>query len=204
MDKAEFAVIAELLKRAYGAERVLPDKGMMDVWYGFLKDFDCPVMQAAATEYIATNKFPPTIAELREIATGVTARTPLPWDAAWGSVLKAIRQFGHYQELEALESMDTVTRMIVRRMGFQNICLAENIETERANFRMAYENEAKFQRRENLLPGTLKNEKLELSKKYVEKLADRLAWKEEITDGGNTRPATKADGESDRRRSAAD
>lgn len=177
MDKKEFVVIATVLKQAYGEDRILPNQEAMDVWFGFLKDFDCRVMQLAVSEHIATNKYPPAISELRELAAGVMTAAPLPWDAAWGTVLRAVRKFGQYQEIEALQSLDEATRTIISRMGFQNICLADKIEVERANFRMAYENEAKFRQHQNMLSRTMKNEKQTLLQTHLAKLADRLAWK---------------------------
>lgn len=186
MDKKEFATIAAVLKQAYGAERILPNQETMDIWYGFLKDFEYSVMKTAVTEHIATNRFPPAISELRELAVNITTEMPASWDVAWGKVLKAVRTFGHYQEIEALRSLDGITAAIVKRMGFQNICLSESIEVERANFRMAYENELKCRRQDNLLPGSVRREKQMLAEQSIAKLADKLGYKEKEVriDGG--------------------
>ena len=54
-------------------------------------------------------------------------------------VLRAIKMFGSYRETEALQSMTETTRQAVKRMGFRNICLSENIMAERANFRTIFE-----------------------------------------------------------------
>ena len=39
---------------------------------------------------------------------------------------------------EAMESFDEVTRESVKRLGFQNICLSENIVADRARFAEIY------------------------------------------------------------------
>ena len=44
-------------------------------------------------------------------------------------------------ELEALESMTEETRICVKRIGWQNICMSNNVSADRANFRMIYEQE---------------------------------------------------------------
>ena len=61
------------------------------------------------------------------------------WSDGWEEVLRAIKMFGSYRETEALQSMTETTRQAVKRMGFRNICLSENIMAERANFRTIFE-----------------------------------------------------------------
>ena len=41
--------------------------------------------------------------------------------------------------IEAMESFDEVTREAVKRLGFQNICLSENIVADRARFAEIYQ-----------------------------------------------------------------
>lgn len=53
--------------------------------------------------------------------------------------MKAIRHFGSYREEEALESMSDLTRNVVRRLGFRNLCMSGNVTADRANFRAIYE-----------------------------------------------------------------
>lgn len=118
MNKKEFATVASILRKAYGSDRIMPDDGATDVWYGFLKDIDYPVMRAAVSQYIAANKFPPAISELREVAVKIMVEPALPWDEAWGLVLKSIRKFGYMREAEALESLPEVPRRIVSRFGY--------------------------------------------------------------------------------------
>lgn len=54
-------------------------------------------------------------------------------------VSKAIGQYGMYRTEEAMESFDEVTREAVKRLGFQNICLSENIVADRARFAEIYQ-----------------------------------------------------------------
>jgi hypothetical protein len=44
-----------------------------------------------------------------------------------------------YREDEAYASMDEITQEVTRRLGFKEICMSENIQLDRANFRMIYE-----------------------------------------------------------------
>lgn len=134
MEKIEFLRIAEMLKTAYPKENIIPNKEAMEVWYVMLKDIEYRTAQAAVKEYIALKKFPPTIADIREMAAPKD-----DWSNAWGEVQRAIRRFGWARPKEALESMSEKTRAIVRRFGWQEICTAENVGVLRGQFRAAYE-----------------------------------------------------------------
>lgn len=179
MNSQEFSIIASILKKAYGSDKVMPDQEAINVWYGFLKDIDYRTMKVAVSEHIATNRFAPSISELRELAAGVMAEEVMPWDMAWGTVLQAVRKYGSYQEAEAMESLDGITAAIVRRMGFQNICMSETIEVERANFRMAYEAEAKNRKRGRMIPLSVQGEKRAILDSRINEAAARLGVKEE-------------------------
>ena len=72
-----------------------------------------------------TNKFKPTVAELREIYIELVSPTISDWSEGWEQVSKAIGHCGMYQEKAAMESFDEITREVVKRLGFQNICLSE-------------------------------------------------------------------------------
>ena len=94
-----------------------------------------------------TNKFKPTVAELREIYTDLVSPVLSDWSEGWEKVSKAIGHYGKYQEAAAMESFDEVTREVVKRLGFQNICLSENIVADRARFAEIYQD---IQRRKRI------------------------------------------------------
>jgi hypothetical protein len=62
---------------------------------------------------------------------------------------------GEVREKEALESMSPLTREIVKRFGFKEYCFSENEDAYKANFRMAYEREAKKREETAQLPEVL-------------------------------------------------
>lgn len=61
-----------------------------------------------------------------------------------------------YRIADAMDSMDGITKQCVERLGFQNICMSENINTDRANFRMLYEQLAEREKKNNQIPDRLK------------------------------------------------
>lgn len=139
MTKDEFKILCKGMKAVYTQSTFLPDADAFKVWYSLLQDLDYTIAQAAIQKYMLINEFPPTIADIRKNAVSVQAGDRKTWSEGWEEVMKAIGNFGSYREEEALESMSEITRKAVKKLGFRNICLSENITADRANFRTIYE-----------------------------------------------------------------
>lgn len=139
MDKKEFSMLAMALRTYYPKENLLPNQQAMELWFRELQDIDAKVAEAALRKWVSTNKWSPSIAELRETASSIQVGELPDWGEGWEQVLKAIRHFGMYRIDEAMESFDPITRQCVKRLGFQNLCLSESPNQDRANFRMIFE-----------------------------------------------------------------
>lgn len=156
MNKKEFALFASALRTYYPREKLLPNEQAMELWFNQLQDIPYKLAELTLNTWVATNKWSPSIADIREKATGLTQGEAKDWGEAWREVLRAINIYGSYQELEALESMDETTRRVVERLGFRNICMSEDIQIDRANFRMIYEQEIQRAKEDAQLPPKLK------------------------------------------------
>lgn len=143
MDKREFAILADAIRTYYPKENILPNKEAMALWYRELQDIPFPVAETALRKWVSTNKWSPSIAELRETAANVKNGEIPDWGEGWEQVCKAIRKYGYYEPRKALESLDPITRQCVERLGFTNLCMSENPTADRANFRQCYETIAK-------------------------------------------------------------
>lgn len=139
MNREEFKTFAKAMKTFYPREQLLPSLESMEMWYRELADIPYPVAEAALRKYVATNKFSPTIADIREMAATVENGDKPLWSDGWDQVLRAVRKYGSYRPVEAMESMDEITREAVRRLGYKELCMSENIMAERAQFRMIFE-----------------------------------------------------------------
>ena len=82
-----------------------------------------------------------TFGPLEAAESKVVAPEEKGWGDAWGNVLRAIGKYGYSGYVEAMEEFDEITRQVVKRLGWKEICMSENISVERANFRMIYEQE---------------------------------------------------------------
>lgn len=152
MTDLEFETIALAIKAAYPNSNVLPDKYAMKTWYRALEDLDYQVAENAVWEHIGTSVFPPSIAEIRGKCAERMHPMITDWGEAWEEVQKAIRKYGSYREMDAIESLSKLTAVAVRRMGFQNLCKSENPVADRAHFQRIYEGMMKEEKVRTQLP----------------------------------------------------
>lgn len=138
VSKQEFATLVLAMQAMYGEEFIGTEEAM-DVWFALLHDLDYQILSKALQKHMLTNKFKPTVAELREIYADLICPVISDWSKGWEQVSKAIGHYGMYRTEEAMESFDEVTKEAVKRLGFQNICLSENIVADRARFAEIYQ-----------------------------------------------------------------
>lgn len=139
MNANEFSRLAMAIRTYFPRENVLPNQQAMDLWFYELKDLDFNVASLALRKYVNTEKYPPTIADLRRLATECVQGQTEDWGKGWEATVKAIHRYGYYREEEALQSFSDITRQTVKRLGFKQLCMSENLMNDRANFRMIYE-----------------------------------------------------------------
>lgn len=156
MTKEEFARLSAGIKGFYPSFQIMPTEESMELWYQQLKDLDYKTASIAISKHVCTNKYPPSVAEIRKGYMDITNGYIPDWGEGWEKVLKAIRQYGYDRELEAMDSFDDITRQVVRRLGWINICMSEEISVERANFRTLYEAVAEKHREQLQLPSAIK------------------------------------------------
>lgn len=157
MTKQEFAIFAMALKTYYPRENLLPNEQAMDLWFIQLQDIPYKVAEVGLNKWVALNKWSPSIADIREMASGIIHGEIPDWGEAWQEVTNAMRRFGSYRPNEALASLSPLTRKATERIGFNNLCMSENPSAERANFRMIYESLVEREKKNAQMPEPLKN-----------------------------------------------
>ena len=78
------------MQAMYGKDFIGTEQAL-DVWYALLHDLDYQILSKVLQQYMLTNKFKPTVAELREIYTELVSPTILIGAKA-GS--KSVKQSG--------------------------------------------------------------------------------------------------------------
>ena len=145
MDRDEFKILVKGMKAIYSQPTFIPDQDAFNMWFMLMGDLPYEVCNVAIQKYMLTNKFPPTVAELREIAANVVGGDPMTWGESWERALNAVRRYGSYNQAAALDSLDPLTRKCVDSIGYMQLCMSENIMVERAHFQKIFD---VFQRRE--------------------------------------------------------
>lgn len=156
MDKKQFSIFAMALKTYYPKENLLPNEQAMELWFAQLSDIPYDIAQAGLQRWVSLNKWSPSIAEIREMASKVTHGEIPDWSEAWDEVNHAIRNYGAYRAQEALDSLSPIARLTAKRIGFTKLCHSENQSADRANFRMIYENLAENEQKNQQMPDSLK------------------------------------------------
>ena len=163
MNKQDILKAVAPLQLAYNASL---DDARLRLYVEMLSDIPPSILETAVKKLIMTNKFLPSIAEIREVAygiKGIISGTATPDESeAWGEVIKAIQSVGYYGKPKF--SHEAITTA-VNNIGWQDICMTTNdgMNTLRAQFRRAYQLAAQRQKdnRDNEVLGiSPSNEKL--------------------------------------------
>ena len=136
-----------------------PSPQKMEVYWDSLNDLPFEIAMTAARKVIATleNPFLPMPAVFRNAALEVTGKETLPWPEAYDQVLRAVRNFGVHRVEQAVASLTPINQAAVRALGgFEAFCINEENDTNRAQFRMAYEALAKREMMDAKTPQKLK------------------------------------------------
>ena len=151
----EFKILTKAMKAVYTSPNFLPDTYAVKLWYQMLKDIPYEQATVAIHEYMLTNKFPPTIADIRALTF---EREIQDWGTGWQQTLSVIRKYGWCRQKEALEELDELTRQTVQRLGYMELCTSENLMADRGNFRMIYEELSEKEKTREKLPEKLRKE----------------------------------------------
>lgn len=167
MTDKEFFIFVSALKTYYPRENILPNNQAIELWFRQLQDIPYHVAEASLNKWVATNKWSPSIADIREMASTIQEGEIPDWGDGWEQVIMAIRRYGMYRVGEAMESFDSITKQCVERLGFKNLCMSENINQDRANFRMIYEQLSERKKKDAKIPVKLHQLIGEIQKKSM-------------------------------------
>lgn len=152
MTREEFKVLVKGMKAVYAQPTFIPDQDAFNMWFALVGDLPYEVCSVAIKKYMLTNKFPPTVAEIRELASNVVNGDQLNWGEAWERAMTAVRRYGSYNQVDAMNSLDPLTRKCVDSIGFMQLCMSENIMVERAHFQKIFEIFAKREQTDRQIP----------------------------------------------------
>lgn len=156
--------VLELLSEAYPDRFKLGENTLL-VWARLLADLDDQALMAAAVEHATQSKWPPSVAELRELVFGAAEGPTLTAGEAWERITKAMSRFGLGDiprfGAAALDGPQTPREFLGEMLwkcveglgGWRNLCLSEEGMVDRAHFFKVYEQmNAREQRERRALP----------------------------------------------------
>ena len=120
MNKQDFLEGITILGVAYDKEFT---EEQVSVWYQMLGNYTKQEFKSAIQELIKTEEHLPSIAKITKTIAKTKVNLPDAEDE-WQDVLRAVRQYGSWNEEGALESLEPYTRKIVKYIGFNRICMA--------------------------------------------------------------------------------
>ena len=163
MTAKEFGKLADAIKTYFPRDNILPTEKSMVLWYSELKDIPYQLAYTALRKYVSTNKFAPTIADIREQSAELAGQNDdLNETAAWSLVLKAIRRSTYYSEEEFAKLPATVQRAVASPKQLWEWATLEDADGKtltviQSNFQRTFRMEQQRERERNKLsPDVLK------------------------------------------------
>lgn len=154
----EFGKLADAIKTYFPRDNMLPTDTAMELWYDMLKDMDYQSAYIGLKNHVATSKFAPTIADIRNGAV-ITQPQELNEMEAWSIVSKAIRNSGYNSADEFAKLPLLVQKAVGLPSQLRTWALDENYNEEvvGSNFIKCYRNELEKQRELQKMPQNVRN-----------------------------------------------
>ena len=158
--REEFKVIAATIKAAYQRENFMDSQRVFDLWYSQLQDIDAETLRRAASAYIMSNHFPPTIADIRQMAFDLTAPADDIAAEEWSKLMRALGYAGSPEAADHWHALPETTKEIVGSyfefIQWANMPTVDLMSVQRPMFIKRYEEKTKQKRQAGPLPGQLR------------------------------------------------
>ena len=125
MTKADAAKLVAVVVTAYpnydkfrSSEAV---QATVNLWAMMFSDDDGALVALAVKKHIATNKWPPSVAEIRETMLDMTAPDLIPPDKAWQAVADSFEIVGEYQRKDYREILPPMIAKAVDAIGWRSL-----------------------------------------------------------------------------------
>lgn len=95
--------------------------GMVNVWANIFADDDAAIVGMATKKHIATSKWPPSIAEIRDIMTDITHPDLIPPDLAWAAVSDLLYSLSEYGSYNFYALLPPLVARVVETIGWHTL-----------------------------------------------------------------------------------
>ena len=198
MTKAETAKLIGILVMAYPNYDKFKDekhiRTMTDVWSEMFEEDDSKLVAMAVKKHISISKWPPAIAEIREIMSEIINPDVIPTDEAWVIVSKLLYTEGENSHIDLYQVLPRMIAEAVNAIGYGQLYALytayargnmSKVGLDRIAFIQAYEAKIERQKKKSMLPKKL-IEQIETvsaamsdgSQILINKLSDRASAKD--------------------------
>ena len=141
-------------------ERLMPPitENSIALWTKMLADIPFNLVESVVLAWVATNKYPPTIADIRGSCVSSVSGDGETAEEAWGKIQEATLRYGHTQPKEAELFLGKEIWTISDRFGWQHFCMMPIDEeaTYFTQFRNAFNSESKKVKENLQIPESIK------------------------------------------------
>lgn len=125
MTEQETIKILTLIVMSYPSSEKFKDetslKGMVAVWKTIFKDDNAQLVEMAVQKHISVNKWPPSIAEIREQMINLTRPDIVPPDVAWSAVSDLLYADGEFSNPDLYSVLPELVARTVETIGWSKL-----------------------------------------------------------------------------------
>lgn len=125
MTEQETVKIVTLIVMSYPASEKFRDenavKAMVAVWSNIFHDDPFRLVELAVQKHVSINKWPPSVAEIRDIMVDVMHPEIIPPDLAWAAVSDLMYANGRYDYGRSESILPPLVRRTVEVIGWDNL-----------------------------------------------------------------------------------
>lgn len=157
MTRDETKTVLAMLATVY-PKNLLPEVTdlTVNVWYQLMQDLPFAAIKAAVASWLATNRYPPTISDLREIVVRQEVADTITPDEAWTRLTVALRKYGHTQPDLAAKYLGDLWQLIKGDWPYYCGMLESEMPNEKARFLRMYSAKQKRDKEQLQIPAPIR------------------------------------------------
>lgn len=125
MTEQETIKVVTLIVMSYPSSEKFKDetslKGMVAVWKNIFKDDNAQLVEMAVQKHISVNKWPPSIAEIREQMIDLVRPDIIPPDIAWSMVADVLYTETEFEHFDIDSVFPEPIARVVKTIGWHNL-----------------------------------------------------------------------------------
>lgn len=176
MTRDEFKILVKGMKAVYTQQTFIPDADAFNVWFSMLEDIEYSVASVSIQVYMMQNRFPPTIADIREMSSNMKMGQQANASEAWDMVYKALCNSTYNSEFEFMKLPPMVQKAVGSASQLRQWAIDENFNAgvESSNFKRVYAQVQEREKKQAQLSIGVNDKIAELTGNAIKMLENRI------------------------------